>query len=90
MSEMSENSNHTATDSQGTTNHSAPVTPEELAQVIQEFEQYRHRLVEDMTNAAKKAKLSKSKMMTKLEPELAQIDTALENLRVQYAMMTGK
>lgn len=87
---MSENSNQTATDSQATTNNSAPVTPEELAEVIQDFEQYRQRLVEDMTNAAKKAKLSKSKMMTKLEPELAQIDTALEKLRVQYAAMTSK
>ena len=82
MSEMSENSNHTTTNSN-------PVTPEELAEVIQDFENYRERLVNDMTNAAKKAKLSKSKMMTKLEPELAQIDAALKNLRAQYAMMTG-
>jgi molecular chaperone GrpE (heat shock protein) len=90
MSEMSENSNHTATNSPETTNDSAPVSPEELAEVIQEFEQYRQRLVEEMTNAAKKAKLSKSKMMTKLEPELAKIDTALEKLRLQYAASTGK
>lgn len=82
MSDMSENSPET-------TNDSNPVTPEELAEVIKEFEQYRERLISDMTNAAQKAKLSKSKMMTKLEPELAQIDTALENLRVQYAVMTG-
>lgn len=82
MSDMSENSPET-------TNDSNPVTPEELAEVIQEFEQYRQRLISDMTNAAQKAKLSKSKMMTKLEPELAQIDTALENLRAQYAVMTG-
>jgi hypothetical protein len=82
MSDMSENS-------PVSTNDSNPVTPEELAEVIQEFEQYRQRLISDMTNAAQKAKLSKSKMMTKLEPELAQIDTALENLRAQYAVMTG-
>lgn len=82
MSDMSENSPET-------TNDSNPVTPEELAEVIKEFEQYRERLISDMTNAAQKAKLSKSKMMTKLEPELAQIDTALENLRAQYAVMTG-
>ncbi len=82
MSDMPENSPET-------TNDSNPVTPEELAEVIQEFEQYRQRLISDMTNAAQKAKLSKSKMMTKLEPELAQIDTTLERLRAQYAMMTG-
>jgi hypothetical protein len=83
MSDQSENSPET-------TNDSPTVTPEELAEVIQEFEQYRQRLISDMTNAAQKAKLSKSKMMTKLEPELAQIDTALENLRAQYAAIAGK
>ena len=82
MSDLSENSPET-------TNDSNPVTPEELAEVIKEFEQYRQRLISDMTNAAQKAKLSKSKMMTKLEPELAQIDTALENLRAQYAAIAG-
>ncbi|MBO3458030.1 hypothetical protein G7B40_034415 [Aetokthonos hydrillicola Thurmond2011] len=66
-----------------------PVTPEELAEVIQEFEQYRQRLVEDMTTAAQKAKLSKSKLMSRLEPELAEIDAALANLRAQYAIMTN-
>lgn len=70
-------------------NNTATVTAEQIAEVIKEFEQYRQRLVEDMTNAAKKAKLSKSKMMTKLEPELVQIDAKLERLRAQYAQMTG-
>jgi molecular chaperone GrpE (heat shock protein) len=82
MSELPENSPET-------TNDANPVTAEELAEVIQEFEQYRQRLISDMTNAAQKAKLSKSKMMTKLEPELAQIDTALEKLRAQYAALAG-
>ncbi len=82
MSDLSENS-------PVSTNDSNSVTAEELAEVIQEFEQYRERLISDMTNAAQKAKLPKSKMMTKLEPELAQIDTALEKLRAQYAVMTG-
>jgi len=70
-------------------NNTATVTAEQIAEVIQEFEQYRQRLVEDMTNAAKKAKLSKSKMMTKLEPELMEIDAKLERLRAQYAQMTS-
>lgn len=82
MSDLSDNSPLTPNDSN-------PVTAEELAEVIQEFEQYRERLINDMTNVAQKAKLSKAKMMTKLEPELAQIDRALENLRAQYALMTG-
>ncbi|MBD2579379.1 hypothetical protein [Oscillatoria sp. FACHB-1406] len=65
------------------------VTPEELAEVIQEFEKYRQRLIDEMTTAAKKAKLPKSKVMTKLEPQLAEIDAKLENLRSQHAMLTG-
>jgi molecular chaperone GrpE (heat shock protein) len=79
---MSENLEPTANDL-----NADPVTPEDIAEVIAEFEQYRSRLIEDMTTAAKKAKLSKSKLMTRLEPELANIDATLENLRNQYAMM---
>jgi phage gp36-like protein len=62
-----------------------PVTSEELAEVIAEFEQYRERLLEDMTTAAQKAKLPKAKLMASLEPELAEIDAVLANLRTQYA-----
>lgn len=65
------------------------VTAQEIADVIQEFEQYRQRLVEDMTSTAKKAKLSKSKLEAKLKPELDKIDSTLENLRAQYAAMTA-
>ena len=36
-----------------------PVTSEDLAELIVEFEKYRDRLVNDTTEAAKKAKLSK-------------------------------
>ena len=81
---MSENLEPTATD-----NNTNSVTPEELAEVISEFEQYRQRLVEDMTTAAKKAKLPKSKVMARLEPELAKIDATLDNLRNQHAVMTS-
>lgn len=89
----SETSNHTATDSQATTNESAPVTPEkiaEVAEVIEELKKYRERLVEETTTNAKKAKLKKSKMMQDLEGQLAYIDTNLENLSAQYAVMTSK
>jgi hypothetical protein len=71
------------------TNISEPVTPQDLAEVIQEFETYRQRLIDDLTHAAQKAKLPKSKLTTRLEPELAQIDATLENLRAQYATMTN-
>ena len=89
----SETSNHTATDSQATTNESAQVTPEEIAEVMEGLKQYRERLVTDMTNVAKKAKLKKSEMMAKLEPELADIDKKLEHLehlRSQYPIMAHK
>ena len=66
-----------------------PVSPQELAEVIQEFEQYRQRLVEDLTAAARKAKVSQSKLKKRLEPELAQIDATLEQLRAQYAAATN-
>jgi hypothetical protein len=66
---------------------SEPVTPEALAEIIQEFEQYRERLVSEMTTAAQKAKLSKAKLMTKLEPKLAQIDATLDNLRSEYTAL---
>jgi len=64
------------------------VSSEELTEVIAEFEQYRERLVNEMTTAAKKAKISKSKVMANLEPELAKIDATLENLRAQKAALT--
>ena len=87
--DMAENSELTATDTEGTVNGSEPVTPQDLAEIIQEFEQYRQRLLEDMTRAAQKAKLPKSKLKAQLEPELAQIDATLENLRTQHAALTG-
>ena len=61
----------------------------EVAEVITEFEKYRERLINDTTEAAKKAKMSKKDTMAKLEPELAKIDAALESLRLQYAQLTA-
>ncbi|MBE9039761.1 hypothetical protein IQ235_03005 [Oscillatoriales cyanobacterium LEGE 11467] len=62
-----------------------PATAGELIEVIQEFEEYRERLINETTTAAKKAKLPKAMVMKQLEPELAKIDAALENLRTQQA-----
>ena len=66
-----------------------PVTAEDLAELIAEFEQYRDRLVNDTTEAAKKAKLSKKATMAKLEPQLADIDAKLQRLREQHANLTA-
>lgn len=62
-----------------------PVTLEDLAELIVEFEKYRARLITDTTEAAKKAKLSKKATMAKLEPQLADIDAKLQRLREQQA-----
>lgn len=67
----------------------APASPQELAELIQEFEQYRQRLIDDTTAAAQKAKLSQSKLKKQLEPELAKIDATLEKLRAQHAALTN-
>ena len=63
----------------------APATAEDLAAAIEELTQYRERLVTDMEDTAKKAKIKKSKMMGVLEPELQKIDNALEALKTQHA-----
>ncbi len=65
-----------------------PVTAEDLAELIVEFEKYRDRLVRETTEAAKKAKLSKKSTMAKLEPQLADIDAKLERLREQQANLS--
>lgn len=65
-------------------------TPEELAEVIAELEQYRDRLVNDTTTMAQKAKILKAKMMANLDPDLQKIDAALQELRDRYAAVTTK
>ncbi len=62
-------------------------TAEEIAEVIQEFEQYRERLMTETIAAAQKAKLPQKTAMAKIEPELQQIDASLENLRAQLAAL---
>ncbi|MEL6493781.1 MAG: hypothetical protein AAFQ41_01495 [Cyanobacteria bacterium J06623_7] len=66
-----------------------PVTAADLAELIVEFEKYRQRLIEDTTEAAKKAKLSKKATMAKLEPQLADIDAKLQRLREQQANLSA-
>ncbi len=61
------------------------VTPEQLAELITEFEQYRDRLYNETIASAKKAKLSKKIVMAQLQPQLDQIDGKLEQLRNQYS-----
>ncbi len=73
---MDETSELTATDN---------ITVEDLAEVIEELEQYRERLVKETTEAAKRAKVMRVNLMGQLEPELAKIDSALQELRNQQA-----
>lgn len=71
------------------TESTALASLEELEEAIAELQEYRERLVSDMTNMAQKAKVSKSQMMSSLEPELQQIDQALENLQTQKTSLVG-
>ncbi|WP_414569094.1 hypothetical protein [Nostoc sp. CCY 9925] len=65
------------------------VTTQDIAEVIAELEQYRERLVQETTETAKRAKLMRVSIMAKLEPELAKIDAALQELRNQQATLSG-
>jgi membrane protein insertase Oxa1/YidC/SpoIIIJ len=69
------------------TDSSEQTPAQELAEVIAELEQYRERLLNDTVEAAQKAKLMKSAVMAKLDPELAKIDATLQHLREQQAML---
>ncbi|MEH2022208.1 hypothetical protein [Nostoc sp.] len=64
------------------------VTDQDVAEVIAELEQYRERLVQETTETAKRAKLMRVSVMAKLEPELAKIDSALQELRNQQAALS--
>ncbi len=63
----------------------AAPSPEEVAEVISQLEEYRDRLIEDFTTTAKKAKLPKSMVMAQLKthPEIAKIEASLAQLRGQ-------
>ncbi len=64
-------------------------TPEELAGVIAELEQYRERLESDTLAMAKRAKIMKSQALSNLEPQLAQIDAQLEALRQRQTALSS-
>ncbi len=74
--------------SEATTSQSAGQTSKEVAEVIEQLEQYRARLVEDFVTAAKKAKLPKSMAMAQLEKhlEIDKIDASLAQLREQHGL----
>ena len=74
---MNSTPNSTTTSVQG--------SAEEIAEVIEQFEQYRERLVSETMTTAKRAKLPKKEAMAKIEPELAKIDAALQTLRQQQS-----
>jgi hypothetical protein len=71
------------------TDPTAAASLAELEEAIAEMEAYRERLVNDMTAMAQRAKISKSQMMTNLEPELNQIDTALQQLHEQKTSLVS-
>ena len=66
-----------------------PPTAAEIVEIIDELEKYRERLLNDMTEAAKKAKMTKAAMMQHIEPELKEIDLRLEGLRQLQAQQAG-
>ncbi|MBW4624583.1 MAG: hypothetical protein KME49_03460 [Brasilonema octagenarum HA4186-MV1] len=78
---MTENSEQTPTDQ---------TSPEELSEVIAEFEEYRERLINQRLATAQKAKVMKATALAQLEPELAKIDAVLKDLRDrQTALLTS-
>jgi arsenate reductase-like glutaredoxin family protein len=66
-----------------------PPTAAEIVEIIDELEKYRDRLLNDRTEAAKKAKITKAVMMQHIEPELKEIDLRLEGLRQLQAQQAG-
>jgi hypothetical protein len=63
----------------------ADATPQELAEMISELEQFRERIVNDTLATAQRAKIMKSQALATLEPNLAKIDSTLETLRQQQS-----
>ena len=62
---------------------------EELREVIDQFEQYRDRLINDAMETAKRAKMKQADIMIRIQPELDKIDAALEQLKAQYESLTA-
>jgi hypothetical protein len=66
-------------------NSIAEATPQELAEMISELEQFRERIVNDTLATAQRAKIMKSQALATLEPNLAKIDATLQTLRQQQS-----
>ena len=64
-------------------------TPEAIAEVISELEQYRSRIIEDTMAMAKQAKIMRSKAQANIEnhPEIAKIDAILSDLHSRKAAL---
>jgi hypothetical protein len=86
---MAENSEFIPSQSESTIPSAAETTAQELVEVIEEFEQYRERLLTETIATAQKAKLPQKTALAKIEPELAKIDAALQNLRTQQAALAN-
>lgn len=63
------------------------ISAEDLAELLEEYQQYRERLVNETLETAKRAKISQTATMARLEPELAKIDSVLEELRQRQASL---
>ncbi len=66
------------------------VTIQELTELIESFEQYRERLLNETITTAQKAKLSQKMALAKIEPELSKIEDTLLDLRTQQAALATK
>ncbi|MBW4552252.1 MAG: hypothetical protein KME35_14265 [Aphanocapsa sp. GSE-SYN-MK-11-07L] len=64
-------------------------TPEELAELIAELEQYRQRLLTDTMEMAQRAKIMRARAIASLEPDLARIDAMLQELRDRQAALSA-
>ncbi len=60
-------------------------SPQELAEMISDLEQYRDRVVNETLAMAQRAKIMKSQALANLEPNLAKIDATLQSLRQQLS-----
>lgn len=84
---MANNSEFTPSVSNQTNQPSTETNIEEINDLIDEFERYRERLLNETMKTAQKAKMSQKAALATIEPELVQIDAALENLRTQQAAL---
>ncbi|WP_413162832.1 hypothetical protein ACL6C3_27130 [Capilliphycus salinus ALCB114379] len=63
------------------------ISAQDIAELLEEYQQYRERLLNETLETAKRAKISQTATMARLEPELAKIDSVLEQLRQRQASL---